>query len=286
MKIFEALKSAAEILRASQISDAAREAKSLLASVLNQNQTFLIAHTEYELSFDEEKRFRDFVTRRARREPFQYIVGRQEFCGLDFAVTKDVLIPRPETEMLVEAAVEILQARENAKFCEIGIGSGCIAVSILHSVDSASAIGLDISEKALAVARSNAENHRVLERLELRISDVFENVSNEKFGLIVSNPPYIPRDDIKILQAEVREFEPLAALTDGADGLSIIEKIIADAPEFLEPNGFLIMEIGINQAKPVEAMFDNKVWRDVKIAPDFRGIPRTVIAAKSAKVKE
>ncbi len=281
MKIFEALKSAAEILRASQISDAVREAKSLLAFVLNQNQTFLIAHTEYELSFDEEKHFLDFVTRRARREPFQYIVGRQEFFGLDFSVTKDVLIPRPETEMLVEAAIEILQADDNSKFCEIGVGSGCIAVSILHAVKAASAIGADISEKGLAVARRNAEKHQVLNRLELRISDVFKNLPNEKFDLIVSNPPYIPRDDIKTLQAEVREFEPLAALTDGGDGLSIIEKIIADAPEFLKPDGFLLMEIGINQDGAVKAMFSGKVWRDVRITPDFQGIPRTVKARKA-----
>ena len=283
MNISEALKSATEVLRESQISDAAREAKSLLAFVLNQNQTFLVAHTEYELSFDEEKRFRDFVTRRARREPFQYIVGRQEFCGLDFSVTKDVLIPRPETEMIVGAAIEILRAKANSEFCEIGIGSGCIAVSILHAVESASAIGADISEKALAVAGRNAATHRVLERLELRISNVFANLPNKKFDLIVSNPPYIPRDDIKNLQAEVREFEPLAALTDGTDGLSIIEKIIADAPRFLKPDGFLLMEIGINQAVAVKALFDNKLWRGVEVTPDFQTIPRMVKARKVQK---
>jgi release factor glutamine methyltransferase len=283
MNISEALKSATEVLRESQISDAAREAKSLLAFVLNRNQTFLVAHAEYELSFDEEKRFRDYVTRRARREPFQYIVGRQEFCGLDFSVTKDVLIPRPETEMIVEAAIEILRAKANSAFCEIGIGSGCIAISILHQVESASAIGADISEKALAVAGRNSARHRVSERLELRISNVFANLPNKKFDLIVSNPPYIPRDDIKNLQAEVREFEPLAALTDGTDGLSIIEKIIADAPRFLKPDGFLLMEIGINQAVAVKALFDNKLWRGVEITPDFQTIPRMVKARKVQK---
>lgn len=283
MKISESLKSAAELLRASQISGAVREAKSLLSFVLNQNQTFLIAHSEYELSFEEEERFRDFVRRRARREPFQYIVGRQEFCGLDFSVTKDVLIPRPETEMLVEAAVEILQANENPKFCEIGIGSGCIAVSILHSVKSASAIGLDISAKALAIARRNAENYQILERLELRISNVFENMQDGKFDLIVANPPYIPRDDIKTLQTEVREYEPLAALTDGGDGLSIIEKIIHDAPKFLKPSGFLLIEIGINQAGAVEAMFSGEVWRGVTISPDFQSIPRMIKARKAKR---
>jgi release factor glutamine methyltransferase len=278
MKFFEVLKTASEILRKSGVGNAPREAKSLLAFVLNKNQTFLIAHSEYELSFEEEKRFRDLVARRARREPFQYIVGRQEFCGLDFSLTPDVLIPRPETEMIVEAAIEILE--NNARFCEVGIGSGCIAVSILRSVATASAIGLDISEKALKVALKNAEIHRVEKRLELKISDVFENLRYQKFDLIVSNPPYIPREDVRILQPEVRDFEPLTALTDDGDGLSIIKKIIADAPKFLKSDGFLIMEIGINQANDVEAMFDNKVWREVEILPDLQGIPRTVKANK------
>ena len=286
MTIFEALKSASEILRASGVGNAVREAKYLLAFVLNVNQTYLVAHSEYEIPFEEEKRFKDFVTRRARREPFQYIVGRQDFCGLEFSVTPDVLIPRPETEMLVEAAIEILRTKENSTFCEVGIGSGCVAVSILHSIETASAIGLDISEKALKVAKKNAESHRVLERLKLRISDVFENLSGEKFDLIVSNPPYIPREDMRALQAEVRDFEPRAALTDGGDGLSIIEKIIDGAPKFLRSGGFLVMEIGINQADDVQAMFDVKIWRELKILPDFQGIPRTVKARKFAEIQE
>jgi len=283
MRIFETLKIAAEILQESGVGNAVREAKSLLAFVLNVNQTFLVAHSEYEIPFEEAKRFEDFVMRRARREPFQYIVGKQEFYGLDFLVTPDVLIPRPETEMIVEAAIEILQSQENSKFCEVGIGSGCIAVSILHSVKTANAIGLDISEKALGIAKENAESHQVLERLKLRISDVFENLPGEKFDLIVSNPPYIPRDDVRTLQAEVRDFEPLTALTDGGDGLAIIEKIIADAPKFLNSGGFLVMEIGINQAGDVKAMLDVEIWRESKILPDLQGIPRTLKAQKSNK---
>jgi release factor glutamine methyltransferase len=281
--VSETLNEAAAILQKSAIADSRREAASLLAEALRRDKIFLVAHSEYELSFEEEKRFRDFIARRARREPFQYIVGRQEFYGLDFAVTKDVLIPRPETEMIVEAAIEILQAKVNSKFCEVGIGSGCIAVSILHQVETANAIGLDISEQALAVARRNAEKHRVLKRLELRISNIFENLPDGKLDLIASNPPYIPRDDIKTLQAEVRDFEPRAALTDGGGGLSIIEKIIVGAPRFLKPSGFLLMEIGINQANAVEAMFDNRVWRGVEILPDFQGILRTVKAKKVEK---
>ncbi len=281
--VSEILKEASAILQKSEVAEPRREAASLLGFALGKNKTFLIAHPEYEMTSEEAKRFRGVVTRRARREPFQYIVGKQEFYGLDFLVTPDVLIPRPETEMIVEAAIEILQSQENSKICEVGIGSGCIAVSILHSVKTANAIGLDISEKALGIAKKNAESHQVLERLKLRISDVFENLPGEKFDLIVSNPPYIPRDDVRTLQAEVRDFEPLTALTDGGDGLAIIEKIIADAPKFLKSGGFLVMEIGINQERDVEAMFDVKIWRELKILPDLQGIPRTVMAQKFAK---
>ncbi len=270
------LRLAQEKLQAGGISQATREAKSLLAFVLRQNQTFLVAHSEYKLSAEEEMRFQTVLERRAIREPFQYIVGRQEFCGLDFAVTKDVLIPRPETEMLVESAIEILQKIEHAKICEVGIGSGCIAVSILHHVKTASAIGLDVSEKALKVAWKNAETHRISERLELKISDVFDNLSDEKFDLIVSNPPYISSEEMKNLQPEVRDFEPATALTDGKNGLSIIKKIIENAPKFLTKGGFLLMEIGFNQAIAVEKIFDKSLWGKIEILPDFQSIPRMV----------
>jgi len=284
--ISETLKQATEILQASGIVEARREAKSLLAFVLDKNQTFLVAHSEYELSVEEKTQFQAVLERRASREPFQYIVGRQEFCGLDFTVTKDVLIPRLETEMLVEAAIEIL--RKNARFCEVGIGSGCISVSILHQVKTASAIGLDASERALAIAERNAKTHRVLERLELKLSNVFDNLQDEKdekFDLIVSNPPYISSEEMKTLQREVRDFEPHIALTDGKDGLSIVEKIIGTAPNFLKADGFLLMEIGFNQAIKVREMFDKTIWREVEILPDIQSILRMVKAKKGTRDK-
>lgn len=278
MKVFETLKSAAEILKSNGLDNAVREGKSLLAFVLGKNQTFLVAHPEYELSFEEENQFQSVLERRAGREPFQYIVGRQEFFGLDFAVTKDVLIPRPETEMIVEAAIEILRGKENSAFCEVGIGSGCIAVSILHEIKTARAVGLDVSNAALEIAKKNADAHRVLNRLELKISDVFEILEDKKFDLIVSNPPYISAEEMKYLQPEVGKFEPQAALSDGADGFSIIEKIIGGAARFLKPEGFLLMEIGCGQARRVKAMFDKNLWREVEILPDLQQIPRMVKA--------
>jgi release factor glutamine methyltransferase len=274
--IAEHLASAIEQLKNAQVAAAPREAKSLLAFALGANQTFLVAHSEYELSQAEEIHFQTILDRRVKREPFQYITGGQEFCGLDFVVSKDVLIPRPETELLVETAIGILP--ENGRFCEVGVGSGCISVTILHELKSTNAVALDISEKTLTIARLNAEKHQVNERLELRKSDVFENLNDGKFDLIVSNPPYISVEEMKTLQIEVRDYEPATALTDGADGLSIIEKIIGDAPRHLIENGFLLLEIGHLQSAEVKAMFDAAIWREVESLPDFRQIQRVIKA--------
>jgi len=278
MTISEILKSASEVLQLNEISQPRREAASLLAFALLKDKTFLFAYPEYHLTDREEKRFREFLHRRASREPFQYITGKQEFYGLDFAVTKDVLIPRSETELIVENAIRILRSKENSEFCEIGVGSGCISIAILHNVKTARAIGLDISERALVVAKKNAETHQISERLKLEISDVFEVLRDEKFDLIVSNPPYVPSKDVKTLQAEVRSFEPLSSLTDGKDGFSIVEKIVKDALKFLKQDGFLLMEIGFNQSEKVKEMFSPEVWQKVEFLPDLQGIPRMVKA--------
>ncbi len=278
MNIREILRSSTATLRDGGVAEPRREAVSLLCFALNRNQTFLIAHDDYELADDERKRFENFIRRRAAREPFQYITGRQEFYGLDFIVSPDVLIPRPETELLVDAALEI--APENARFCEIGIGSGCISTAILREIQTATAIGSDISETALKIARQNAEINLVAERLELVKSNVFENLRAEKFDLIVSNPPYISPEEMPTLQIEVRDYEPLTALTDGRDGLSIIEKIIADAPRFLTEKGFLLLEIGHRQSAEVKKMFDKSIWGEVETRLDWQKIERIVKARK------
>jgi release factor glutamine methyltransferase len=272
--ISETLKYAAGVLKEHGVAEPRREAASLLALALGKDRTFLIAHPEYELSENEKDAFEKLLARRAAGEPLQYIRGRQEFFGLDFVVGPDVLIPRPETELLVEAAVEILKTKENPRFCEIGVGSGCISVAILHEVKTASAVGADVSVKALETARFNAEKNSVAERLKLVESDVFENIEKERFDLIVSNPPYVPAADFATLQREVRDFEPHIALTDGGDGLSIIEKIIGGAPGFLKPDSFLLMEIGFNQSNKVRGMFALDVWEAVEFLPDLQGIPR------------
>lgn len=278
MNIAEELKHAAEVLRQSEIEQPRREAGSLLSLALKRDKAFLISHPEYELTGPEEELFREFVRRRAGREPFQHIAGKQEFYGLDFMVSPDVLIPRPETEMLVEQAISLLSQKKNPYFGEVGVGSGCISVAVLKHLETARALGLDISAKALAIARLNAEKHGVADRLNLKKSDIFAVLEDERFDLIVSNPPYIPAKDLAALQPEVRDFDPSIALTDGRNGLTLIERIINRAPGFLKPDGDLLLEIGIDQADEVRVMFSPLIWGLAEIRPDLQNIPRMVRA--------
>ncbi len=267
-------------LTESGIAEPHHEIRSFLALVLGKDNAFVVAHPEYELAETEEKHFVKYLSRRANREPLQHITGFQDFWGLEFEVSKDVLIPRHETEIIVKKAIRILSDIENPTFCEVGIGSGCIAVSILHSVRHATAIGLDISEKALKVAERNAAKHGVSERLTLKHSDAFESLETETFELIASNPPYIPQSEFEKLQPEVRDFDPQIALTDGGNGLSIIERVVRDSPQFLKSGGFLLIEIGIDQAEFVKDLFLSEFWQNFDILSDLQEIPRTLIGQK------
>ncbi len=279
ISIAEILRKATTILDENEVSNGRREAVSLLVFVLKKDQTFLISHSDDLLTKEQSEHFFSLVTRRAKREPFQHISGVQEFYGLEFIVNKNVLIPRPETEILVEKTIEILREKSNARFCEIGIGSGCISISILHELKNISAIATDISTHALQIASLNSGRHRVSSRLELLISDCFSKINdNKKFDIIVSNPPYIDTKDFTDLQTEVRDYEPKIALTDGFDGLSIIKKIIIDSPKFLNPKGSLLIEIGFGQSEKVfEFAEKQNIWQSIDFLPDLQKIPRIAV---------
>lgn len=242
------------------------------------DKTFVYAHPEEILSAEEVKILDAFLARRAGREPLQYIAGVQQFFDLEFEVNPAVLIPRPETEMVVERAIEILRASGGRSVCDVGTGSGCIAVSILHALPGVHGVGLDASGEALRVAMRNSRKHGVDDRLELLESDLFKALTDQRFDMIISNPPYVPASDMAGLQAEVRCFEPHGALTDGSDGLSIVRRIIHDAPQFLTHDGHLILEIGFDQSSKVVAMFDLGLWYSPELSPDLQGIPRMVSA--------
>lgn len=282
--IARALVEAAQILRQAGVPEARREAASLLEHLTGRDRTFLITHAETALASSDIRRLRDLVERRAAGEPLQYITGHQEFYGLDFEVTPEVLIPRPETELLVETALKLLDgASQPPRICDVGTGTGCIPIALLHERPIAQAVGLDISHPALRVAARNAARHGVDARLALVTSDCLAALDprRARFHMIVSNPPYVAEDAISGLQREVRDHEPHVALTPGGDGLSIIRRLIEDTPRFLEQGGHLLMEIGYDQHEAVGELIDSQVWQLLDIHKDLQGIPRTVALRKN-----
>jgi release factor glutamine methyltransferase len=280
MTVAEGLKDGAKLLHENSIAEPESETVLLMCHALKRDRAFVYAHPEYRLSAVESILFKAVVRRRASHEPFQYIVGRQEFYGLEFYVTPDVLIPRPETEILVEAAINELQDHEVCKFFEVGVGSGCISVSLLANLPNATAVAADVSYKALVVAGNNAKSNGVSERLDLQLSNVFDSVDDREFDLIVSNPPYVADADLATLQREVRDFEPRAALSAGTDGLDVIRRIIEGAPKLLKANGMLLIEIGWDQSEKVEKMLIESGWHSIEMLPDLQDIPR-ILSARS-----
>lgn len=277
MNICEAIALAGKVLDDAGVAEGRREAATLLAFALGCDRAYLFAHPEQTVIGDQAKAFREAIGRRASHEPLQYITGRQEFWRSEFLVTPAVLIPRPETEILVEEAVRLLATAEHPRFCEVGTGSGCIAVSILHSVPQATAIATDISAAALDFASENARRHGVSERVEFHEADTLDGVEG-MFDLVVSNPPYVPDDAIAGLQAEVRDFEPLVALSGGEDGLDMIIKVINVCPRLLTSGGGVLMEIGFDQSERVGRLLPSKIWKDIEFLPDLQGIPRILRA--------
>jgi release factor glutamine methyltransferase len=278
VKIAAALAEAAEVLRAGGVDEPRREAATLLAATAGRDRAYLIAHDDDLLPPGVLAVFRERASRRAVGEPLQYVTGRQEFYGLDFEVTPAVLIPRPETELLVEAALELLKGAPAPTLCDVGTGSGCIPVALLNERADAHAVAVDISPDALRVAARNAARHGVSSRLALVASDCLAALdpSAQTFEMIVSNPPYVAEDDLPGLQREVRDHEPRVALTPGGDGLSVIRRLLADSPRFLKPRGHLLFEIGFNQHEAVRRLIDPRVWTTLDIHRDLQGIPRTV----------
>ena len=277
--IAEELREASLLLEHNGVPEARRDASSLLSFVLGKDRTFLISHAEDPVGDDSLDQLREFVKRRAAGQPLQYITGVQDFYGREFRVTPDVLIPRPETELLVEAALEV----SNGDFiCDVGTGSGCIALTLLCERPGARAVAVDKSAAALEIAKFNASKLSVTERAVFVISDCFDALdpSEYQFDLIVSNPPYVSESALAGLQREVRDHEPLVALSPGGDGLSVIRRLLVDAPAFLKSNGHLLMEIGFDQGEKVRNLIDESMWSLLEVRPDLQCIPRIVVLRK------
>jgi release factor glutamine methyltransferase len=259
--------------------DAVRDAEFLLLHTLNLPRTALILDPNRPLTESEQATYDRAIERRATGEPIQYITGEQEFYGLALRVTPAVLIPRPETELLVEAVLEHLPSEQPLRIADIGTGSGAISIALAVHRPAAQITTLDISPAALAVARENAATHAVADRIRFLESDLLSAVADSDeppFDAIVSNPPYVPETDRATLHAQVRDHEPATALFAGPDGLDIYTRLIPQAHAALPPGGLLALEFGHSQRDALAALLQN--WKDVVFLDDLQEIPRVVLA--------
>ncbi len=282
--IAETLRLATEKLREAGVPNDVLDAQTLLAEALGCDRTFLIINFNQALTAETLEKYERLITRRAMGEPLQYIVGRQEFFGLEFEVTPDVLIPRPETELIVEETIRLVQEVAANKtewqplLIDVGTGSGCLAVTLAREISRARVMAADISLAALRVARRNAARYGLLERLGFIASDLLSAFADTSFAdFIISNPPYVVERDLETLQREVRDWEPRLALTDFADGLSFYRRLLRAAPARLHPGGFLICEMGYAQAEAIMALIAPGLWDAPYLLTDLQGIPRTLV---------
>jgi len=263
------------------------DAEYMLAHVLGCRRKDLLIYPDRVLTEPEREQFNACIERRGRREPLQYITGEVEFRGLLFKVNKDVLIPRPETELLVDEVVNSV-SKKGVTVLDLCTGSGCIAVSIAKELAESRVYAVDISEGAIAVAEENAGRHGVGERITFLAGDLFGAIDalnlKGKIDVIVSNPPYVSKNEMEELQPEIKDYEPASALYGGGDGLDFYRRIIRESPFYLVPGGYVVMEMGYGQAGRIKDLFEKeKGFIDIEIKKDLAGIERTIKALYSTR---
>lgn len=289
--ILKSLYWAEAYLKRFNIPNAKIDAEYLLSHILKCKRQELYLNPDRQLTNKEINTFKGFIQRRSKREPLQYIIGEEEFRGLVFKVTKDVLIPRPETELLVEEAVKIIVRqrakgkRQKVNVIDLCTGSGCIAVSIAKEIDDCVVYATDISEKALAVARENAKKHSVEDKITFLQGSFLVPLKGKglegKIDIILSNPPYVTKKDMEKLQPEIKEYEPSLALYGGEDGLDSYRKIIPEALTYLKNGAYLTLEIGYSQAEGVKKLFTQySGYGKIEIINDLSEIERVVNAKR------
>jgi release factor glutamine methyltransferase len=283
VRLKEALDNAIEYLTSRDVGSPRMNAELLLMFVLDCDRAYFFAHPERELTAHEEARYIEVVNERARGVPAQYIVGHQEFWGLDFIVNPSVLIPRPETEHLIETVVELAKSHPPSatpfKMIDVGTGSGAIALALAKEFPSAEIHATDISTDALEVARANAARLR-FDAVQFHQSDVLADIARDAtFDFVVSNPPYVALTEENKVQDVVKKFEPRVAVFAGTHGLDIIRRLIPQSREALRPGGWLLMEIGYSMSEAVMQLLSD--WSDVHAVPDLQGIPRVIVARKT-----
>lgn len=281
MTLFDALQEAATTLAASpHPENARRDAEFLLLHTLGRDRAYLLTHQKDALAEANLSSYRERIRRRAAGEPIQYITGQQEFYGLDFAVRPGVLIPRPETEHLIEAVQVAAADYQAPRIIDVGTGSGAIAVALAHSLLNAALTATDISPLALEIAHENALRNGVEGKISFRHANLLSGLEGEQFDIIVSNPPYVALESRESLSVEVREYEPEVALFAGKDGFEIYRRLIPQAFERLAAPGWLLLEIGHGQSEEIQRILEAYGFEEVIFHPDLQGIPRVAQGRK------
>jgi len=260
--------------------EARLEAELLLAHALGITRTQLVAHPERAVDAVQASRYSEYLERRLGGEPIAYIVGEREFYGLSFEVTPAVLIPRPETELLVEMALQRIEPAAATRVLDVGTGSGCIAVSIAHLRPNTQVVATDVSQAALTVAEANALRHQAA--VEFRLGDCYAPVADAQFDLIVTNPPYVAEGDPHLDRGDLR-YEPQRALVSGPDGLTLLRRLVAQAPRHLHAGGWLLVEHGHDQAEPMRELFEAAGLGDLRCVRDLAGLPRAAAGRLTLK---
>jgi len=278
VQLRESLASAITRLTTENVPSPRLNAELLLMFTLNVDRAYLFAHPERELTDDEQSRYDSALAERARGVPAQYITGHQEFWGMDLIVSPAVLIPRPETEHLIESVMELAGEKQKAlRMADVGTGSGCIALALAKEFPHAEIHATDISPAALEIARANASRLQLQDRIQFHQADLLDGLS-VSFDVIASNPPYVSDSEEDQVQLEVRKFEPRSAVFAGATGTEVIERLIPQAHAALRPGGILAMEISGTIADATVWLLNG--WNEVRLIPDLQSIPRIVVARK------
>ena len=276
MKVFEIIKFGSDLLREKKISSHILDSEILLSKTLNISREEILVNLDQNINEKKISIFQKYIKRRSKNEPIAYILEEKEFWSKKFALNKNTLIPRPETELLVEKLIKICKGKK-ISILDVGTGSGCIIISLLSELNLSKGTGIDISKNAVLLAKKNASKYGLLNRIKF-LNNSFENLFNKKYDLIVSNPPYVVSKEIKNLSEDIKRFEPRMALDGGNDGLDLIKKVIYKSLNILKINGLLALEIGNGQIKKVSKILIDNRFRIKHVLKDYKNNVRCVIA--------
>ena len=279
MNIFEAIKKGDAILRESGIKSYKIDSEILMSRVIKKNRADIILNSKTELSQKDYNLYENLIIQRSKQKPIAYLTGKKEFWKYEFSVTKDVLIPRPDTEIIVEKTLKLTKNKNKLKILEIGIGSGCILLSILKERKNFYGTGIDISKKTIEICKINCKNLGLSNRVKLLKTDI-DNFRYGKYDLIISNPPYIKKFDLKYLEKEVSFYEPKPALDGGLDGLSELKKVILNSSKLIRRNGKLVLEIAFDQAESVKSILKQNEFYINEIIKDLSKKNRCIISTR------